>query len=71
MEDFVLECSCGVNVISKTQLDPKMVPPLSHLTNTSSIKIKCLILKELLTVNISPFPVPVLFFFLNPEEVLF
>lgn len=71
MEDFVIECSCGVIVISKTRLNPKMVPPLCHLTNTSSIKIKCLIPKELLTVNISPFPVPGLFFFLNLEDVLF
>lgn len=65
-----MESSCGMNMISKTQLNPKMFPPLSHVTNTSSIKIKGLIQKEILTVNISTFPVPVLFLFLNPEEVL-
>jgi len=55
-EDSSVEFSCVVNVISKTQLDLQMVPPLSRHTNTSTMKIKCLIQKK--TFNCKPKPLP-------------
>lgn len=55
-EDFSMEFSCMLNVISKTQLDRQMVPPFSHHTNTSTMKMKWLIQEK--AFNCKPKPLP-------------
>lgn len=54
-EDLSMELG-AVNVISKTQLDTHMVSSLSHHTNTSTMKTKCLIQKKKAAFNSKPNP---------------